>query len=110
MTNTLPLAASHTTPKFLDTGHNLHHLGESHLHTHDPFNPTSVVHTFENALSPVQTDLQHDAFIRKMELQYFDTCNDLLDDDFSYIPKFVLCHRISRTPHCDLTAETCAVR
>ena len=43
-------------------------------------------------------DLNHEAFIQKMQLQYFDTQEDTKSDDWNFIPIRVTAHRVSITP------------
>ena len=62
----LSLASAHSMT-FINSGQNLHNLGESTLHTHDPFNSDSVCHVLETNITPGDsiTTLNHEAFVRK---------------------------------------------
>ena len=74
----LSLAKAHAIP-ILDSGLNLHHLGESTLYSHDPFKSDSASHVLETETSSGSSisTLNHEAFVRKMQLQYFDTMEPL---------------------------------
>ena len=88
----------HSLP-VIDSGHNLHHLGESSLHTHDPFKPDNPCHILETDLGlDNEESLSHQAFIRKVQLQYFDSLEDSTDEDWSYIPTGIITHKVSHTP------------
>ena len=63
------------------------------MKAHDPFRPSTVLHTLETSIEPTVVDLSHEAFIRKMQLQYFDVIEDSKDDDWTYIPTGVLAHK-----------------
>ena len=95
----LSLASAHSTP-IIDSGVNLHNLGESTLCSHDPFRSDSVCHILETEITAGDsiTTLNHEAFVRKMQLQYFDTLEDNEDEDWSFIPTGVLAHNLSVVP------------
>ena len=44
------------------------------------------------------TQMSCEAFIHKMQLQYFDSLEDAMDPDWSHIPSSVLAHRVSFIP------------
>ena len=57
-----------------------------------------MLHTIETSIEPTPNDLCHEAFIRKMQLQYFDVIEDSKDEDWAYIPTGVISHKISVVP------------
>ena len=91
------LAKAHSMT-IIDTGSNINQLEESKLKTHDPFCPSSSLHIIETSVESSNADLNHEAFIRKMQLQYFDALEDSLDEDWSFIPTGVIAHKLSIVP------------
>ena len=93
-------------PVIIDSGINITPLGDSHLRPHDPFDPSSSCHILETALDSQEEALSNQAFIRKIQLQYFDAQKDNEDDSWDFVPTGVLAHRISTTPRrTKITAE-----
>ena len=90
----LTLAAAHSLP-IIDSGRNVMTL-EAHPFP-DPFQPDKVEHILETDISSPQ-NLSYEAFVQKMQLQYFDTLEDSADDDWSHIPTSIITHQISFTP------------
>ena len=95
----LSLAAAHQGP-VINSGENLFSITESKLCSNDPFDPTSTHHILESQLSGSNDDLCHDAFLHKMQVQYFDHVKDSTDQDWSYVPTSVIAHRVSYQPQC----------
>ena len=91
----------------IDSGQNLHNLGESTLYTHDPFNSDLVCHVLETDITSGDsiTTLNHEAFVRKMQLQYFDTLEDNADEDWSFVPTGVLAHHLSVVPRHEIVQD-----
>ena len=49
-------------------------------------------------MEPSLNELSHEAFIKKMQIQYFDAVEGLNSDDWSFVPIGILDHKISRIP------------
>jgi len=96
----LQLATMKNASGILDTGTSAFHLQDSELITHDPFNPESTHHVLETIVQPDDPSiaLSREAFIRKMQVQYFDALEDKDGDDWSFIPTAVTAHKVSYTP------------
>ena len=63
----------------------------------DIFEPSSSFHILETELD-APAHKSHEAFIRKMELQYLDSKMDSLDEDWSFVPTSVLTHCVAAVP------------
>ena len=51
----------------------------------------------------MRTDLlTHDNLVMKRELQFMDIVNDEKDEDYSFVPKKIINHQISRQPCCQI--------
>ena len=85
----------------------MHHLGESTLWSHDPFESNSVCHVLETDLTAKDsiTTLNHEAFVRKMQTQHFDTLEDNADEDWSFVPTGVMAHHLSVVPRRLITND-----
>jgi hypothetical protein len=64
-----------------------------------------VCHVLETALQPSTDEISNEAFIRKMQLQYFDVLEDNNDEDWSYVPTGVIDHKISIVPRKEVTHD-----
>ena len=56
----------------IDSGCNLFNLESKHVSHENPFVPESKYHILETRMEDHHHDLNHEVFIRKMQLQYFD--------------------------------------
>ena len=90
----LSLTATHSLP-IIDTGCNLVSL-EDHPFQ-NPFDAQNTAHILETVVESIG-NLSYEAFVRKMQLQYLDTLEDMADEDWSHIPISVLSHQVSFTP------------
>ena len=81
----------------IDIGCNLFNLESTNVSHDNPFIPESKYHILETRMEDHNHDLNHEAFIQKMQLQYFDTQEDSKSDDWSFIPIGVTGHCVSIT-------------
>ncbi len=99
------------SPPIINTGENFLQpkwtLEISNTAYNDIFDPTNTFHVLETDLDPIQPPKQMDteAFIRKLELQYFDTLEDAKSTDWAYIPSQVLSHRVACVPRKQIIKE-----
>ena len=95
----LSVAATNATSivSIVDTGDN--HTNVQINKFSDPFNPESSFHILESTTNlDSETELNHDAFMHKMQLQYFDSVKDSKDEDWSFVPQGVLELGVSYEP------------
>jgi len=94
----MTLATTHAMSMF-DSGCNLFRQTDMNSFQHsDPFYQTSEHHILETTLDTQDQDLSQEAFIRKMQLQYFDAVEDSNSEDWSFVPIGVVSHKLSSTP------------
>ena len=91
----LSVAAAHSTHVNNNAGLATDHKWNTFC---DPFKPDSVEHILETDFDTSKSDLNHEAFVRKMQMQYFDCMDDALDTDQSHVPSQVIAHKVSTTP------------
>ena len=77
----LTLAAAQNAFPIFDSGCNPFQLESSNNKVNDPFNKNNKYHILETYIEASPNELSHEAFIRKMQLQYFDAIEDLNSDD-----------------------------
>ena len=94
----LSLASASAAVPIIDSGCNFYQLEAPASACTDLFNKDNEYHILETCIEPSQDCLSHEAFVRKMQLQYFDALEDSAEEDWSFVPIGVLDHRVSITP------------
>ena len=91
----LSVAAAHGTQVNNSTSLAVEHKWNTF---YNPFEPNSVEHILESDFDLDKPNLNHEAFVRKMQSQCFDSMEDALDTDQSHVPAQVIAHKVSTTP------------
>ena len=81
----------------IDSGQNIHNLGESTLYTNDPFKSDYVCHVLKTNITSGDsiTTLSHAFFVRKIQLQDLDTLEDNADEYWLFVPTDVIAYHLS---------------
>ena len=93
----------------IDSGKNLHHLGNAETHTNfvDPFKENGPACILETDNNSSHDGLDHDTHLRKMHLQYLDIFEDA-KSGFEFQPTEVIAHKFSVTPRKVLSTDSTA--
>ena len=93
----------------IDSGKNLHHLGNAETHTNfvDPFKENDPACILETDINSSHDGLDHDTLLRKMHLQYLDIFEDA-KSGFEFQPTEVIAHKNSVTPRKILSTTSTA--
>ena len=82
----------------IDSGWNLHHLGQPELESHttfvDPFSTNDPAQILETDVESSHDTLNQEALLRKMHLQYMDTFEDA-QAGLEFTPTEVISHKFS---------------